>query len=245
MEKHKLTWSLILINVATFLLVFSFPEPVRDWVFQTFSFSGGTSTEIWRWFTAMFLHANASHLFFNMLGLYFFGKILEEEVRKDWFLSIYFVSGLIGDFVYMFTSPEPVVGASGAIFGVMGAVMLLNPVKKIHLYLFPLPLGIIAITFAIFETIVVYFQPSLAPSNVANVAHLGGLLTGSIFAYFYEPKRAVKGTFVVFVCVLILILLAPFFTLISSIASFFLDFIEKIFGAILYTLASIIGLLWK
>ena len=177
---HKMTWYLISANVIIFLLVFSFPEPTREWVFATFSFSSATMFQLWRWFTSLFLHASASHLFFNMLGLFFFGKILEEELseKREWFPAIYFISGLLGNFVFMFTSIDPVVGASGAVFGIMGAIMLLNPVKKIHLYLFPLPLGIIAITFAIFETMVVYFQPDLAPSNVANIAHVAGLITG-------------------------------------------------------------------
>ena len=79
MKQHKITWSLIAANVIIFLLVFSFPEPTKDWVFQTFSFSGETMLQLWRWFTSLFLHAGASHLFFNMLGLFFFGKILEEK----------------------------------------------------------------------------------------------------------------------------------------------------------------------
>ena len=204
-EEHKLTWSLILVNVAVFLLVFSFPQETIDWILGAFSFSYATALEPWRWVTSLFLHASASHLFFNMIGLFFFGKILEKELKekREWFLAIYFVSGLLGNFVYMFSSPNPVVGASGAVFGIMGAVMLLNPVKRIHMYLFPLPLGVIAIMFAMVETMVVYFDPGMAQGNVAHVAHVAGLATGAIFAYFYQPKRAVKGTLVLLVCILL------------------------------------------
>jgi membrane associated rhomboid family serine protease len=246
MEEHKITWSLIIANVAVFLLVFSFPESLREWIFLTFSFSQGTAFEVWRWFTSIFLHASASHLFFNMLGLFFFGKILEKELseNKEWFMAIYFVSAFLGNFVYMFTESAPVVGASGAVFGIMGAVMLLNPVKRIHMYLFPLPLGVVAITFAIFETMVVYFQPDMAMGNVAHIAHVAGLITGATFAYFYKPKRAAKGTFVLFICLLLLIFLAPLFTLVSSIGSFFLEVMDAIFGFVLYGLAGLIGLLW-
>ena len=246
MEEHKITWSLIIANVVVFLLVFSFPEETMEWIFQTFSFSQGTMFEPWRWITSIFLHASASHLFFNMIGLFFFGKILEKELteKKEWFMAIYFVSAFLGNFVYMFTESSPVVGASGAVFGVMGAVMLLNPVKRIHMYLFPLPLGVVAITFAIFETMVVYFQPEMAAGNVAHIAHVAGLMTGAIFAYFYKPKRAVKGTFVLFICILLIIFLSPFFILISSIGSFFLEVLDAVFGFVLYGVAGLIGLLW-
>ena len=243
-DTHKLTWYLIIANVAIFLLVFSLPESSNEWVFETFSFSYETSYQVWRWVTSLFLHASASHLFFNMLGLFFFGKILEDEVNRQWFLAVFFISGFLGNFVFMTTSVGAVVGASGAVFGVMGAAMLLNPVKRIHLYVFPLPLGIIAITFAVFETMVVFFQPDLATGNVANIAHLGGMLTGAIFAYFHDFKRAVKGTGVLIVCILILIVLAPIFVLISGIGTFILGFVDAAFGLVLYGLADLIGMLW-
>ena len=208
-----------------------------------FSFSSGTGLEIWRWITSMFLHVSASHLFFNMIGLYFFGKVLEKELDNQWFIAVYFVSGLIGTFIFMFTSAAPVVGASGAVFGVMGAAMLLNPIKRIHIYLFPLPLSIIAITFIIVETFVVFFQPDEF-SNVANVAHVAGMLTGSVFAFFNDPKRAGKGVLVLIISLLLLIFLAPFFTIITGVGGFVLGIIDWVIGIVLYNVAGLLGFLW-
>ena len=238
-----MTWLLIFINVIIFVLVFSMPQAMMDWVFQAFSFSGPTSLEVWRWFTSLFLHVSASHLFFNMIGLYFFGKIFEEEVNKAWFLSTYFVSGLIGTFVFMMTSVSPVVGASGCVFGVMGIAMLLNPVKRIRLYLFPLPVGIIAIIFLIVETMVVYFQPQEV-SGVANIAHLGGVMTGTIFAFFYDWRRSTKGLLVLLVCIILLVVLAPIFGLITGLAAIVLGIIEAIVGFFLYGIANALSFIW-
>jgi membrane associated rhomboid family serine protease len=246
-----LLWStsrsaLIISNVLIFILVFSLPN--LDAVFNMFSFSFETSGELWRWFTSLFLHVSASHLFFNMLGLFFFGKVLEKEVKRQWFLAIYFISGLLGNFVYMFTDPLPVVGASGCVFGVMGAAMLLNPIKRIHLYIFPLPLGVVALAFVIFETMAVYFRPEQladVTANVANVAHLGGVMTGGMFALFYDFKRSMKGILVLGVSVVLLIILAPVFALIAGFASLILEVIDFIVGILLYGAAKLLSVIWS
>ena len=244
LEEHPLTWGLIISNVLIFILVFSLPN--IEAVFNAFSFSWGTKFELWRWFTSMFLHVSASHLFFNMLGLFFFGKALEKELSRQWFLSIYFIGGLIGTFVYMFTSTAPVVGASGCVFAVMGAAMLLNPIKRIHLYLFPLPLGVVGIAFVVFEVMAVYFQPSAVAeaSNVANIAHLGGAMTGGMFALFNNAKRSMKGLLVLGISILLLIFLAPVFALIAGFASFVLEVVDAVVGLVLYGLAGLLSNLW-
>jgi membrane associated rhomboid family serine protease len=242
LEEHPLTWGLIIANVLVFILVFSLPN--IEAVFNAFSFSFDTRFEVWRWFTSLFLHVSASHLFFNMLGLFFFGKVLEKEVNRQWFLSIYFVSGLLGNFVYMFTAIDPVVGASGCVFGVMGAAMLLNPIKRIHLYLFPLPLGVVAIAFIVFETLAVYYTPESmtgVTDNVAHVAHIAGVTTGGLFAFFNNAKRSAKGLLVLGFSLILLLVLAPVFSLISGVASLILSVVDAMVGFVLYTISAIIS----
>lgn len=242
-KPHGSTWLLIGINVLISILVFSMPESMQEGVFLSLSFSSATLLEAWRWFTSLFLHASASHLFFNMIGLYFFGKILEEEVSLQWYMSIYFASGLIGSFVFMLTSVAPVVGASGCVFGIMGAAMLMNPIKRIRIYLFPLPLGMIAILFIMVETLVVYFQPQEL-SGVANVAHLGGVITGAVFAYFYDWRRASKGVVFLMICIILLVVLAPIFALIAGIAGIVLGVIDNVVGFFLYGIANVLSFIW-
>jgi len=242
-KSPRITHALIVLNVLVFLLVFSMPGELKEDAFGLLSFSAGNAWEAWRWFTSIFMHISASHLFFNMLGLFFFGRILEREVSRQWFLSVYFISGLLGNFVFMFTSPAMVVGASGAMFGLMGAAMLLNPIKRVYLYVFPLPLGIVAVAFVVFETMVVYFQPAEF-SEIANISHVAGILTGALFAFFHSPKRSMKGILVLAVSLVLLIFLSPLFLLISGIGSLILDVLDQTIGIALYSLASLFSFIW-
>ena len=239
---HRLTWYLIIINVFVFLILFSMPEAMREAVFNSLSFSMGSAAEFWRWLTSLFLHLSASHLFFNMLGLYFFGKVLEHEVRPSWFLAIYFVGGLLGNLAFGATSAGLVAGASGCVFAVMGAAMLLNPIKKTHVFVIPLPLGIVAITYVLTEVFVTYFDPTLG--GIAHIAHLGGLLTGAVFAFFHNPKRAMKGSLVLGVCILLLIFLGPIFGLITGVGALILSVIDTVIGFFLYNIAAVFAFVW-
>jgi len=239
----RLTWTLILLNVIVFELVFSMPENLMKTTFDMFAFSTPHIFEVWRLLTSLFLHASASHLFFNMLGLYFFGKVLEEELKPKKFLLVYFVSGIVGSLAYGFTSANPVVGASGCVFGLMGFAMLMKPKKMINLYILPLPLGIIAIIYAIIETMLVYFGEAV--SGVAHIAHVAGLVVGVIVAFFADPKRAGKGLLWLILFVVILIFLGPIFGFIIGIGNLFLGAVDFVVGIFLYGLAKLIGLvLW-
>ncbi|MCX6814516.1 MAG: rhomboid family intramembrane serine protease [Candidatus Aenigmarchaeota archaeon] len=238
-----LTLTLIALNVALFLIVFSAPETIRTGLFDRLSLSQGTALQLWRWITSMFLHASATHLFFNMIGLYFFGRLLEKEVKPQWFLSIYFVSGLLGGLAFILTSAVPVVGASGAIFGLMGAVMLLRPLEKVYVFLFPLPLGIVAALFIITEGFVAYYQPGFG--NVAHIAHIGGIVTGSLFALSFNPAKALKGLFMLGLLVAVVIILYPVFGLLADIGQSILGIIDMVVGFFLYGAASLLSFLWR
>ncbi|MBI4019949.1 MAG: rhomboid family intramembrane serine protease [Candidatus Aenigmarchaeota archaeon] len=242
---YNATKILIGINVMVFLLVFSLGigSEAFNGVFDSYSFSGGKMLEAWRWVTSLFLHASASHLFFNMLGLYFFGKVLESRMPRQWFLSIYFVAGLLGNLVFALTSTAPVVGASGAIFGLMGAAMLLHPTELINIYIIPLPLSIVAVLFVIVEAFVLYFQPS-SFGNVATVAHVGGLVTGAVFAMFRSWKQSMKGIFIVGVSFALLIFLGPIFGFITGIGSLVLNFVDFAVGLVLYGFANALSFIW-
>jgi membrane associated rhomboid family serine protease len=239
----RLTWVLILTNVIVFEFVFSMPEELMKQSFDLLAFSSPYFFQIWRLFTSLFLHASASHLFFNMLGLYFFGKILEEEVKPKRFLLIYFLSGIAGNLVYGFTSANPVVGASGCVFGLMGFAMLMKPKKMINFYVFPLPLGVIAILYAVVETLLVYFGEFA--SGVAHVAHVAGLVVGVLFAFRADKKRAGKGLLWLIAFFAILVLLGPILGLIIGMGNLILGAFDFVVGFVLYGLAKLIGLvLW-
>jgi len=240
----KLTWGLITANVIVFLLVFSMPKEMMDAAFNLLSFSGPHIIELWRLITSLFMHADASHLFFNMLGLYFFGSILEKEFKtKKIFLLTYFLAGFAGNMAFAFFSGGAVVGASGCVFGLMGAAMLLKPKENIKLYLFPLPLGIIAILYALVETMLVYYGQYA--DGVAHVSHVAGLLVGAYFAFRHSPKEAGKGIFWLALFVGLIIVLGPIFYFIMDIGDIILGVVDLAVGAILYTISWLLSLvLW-
>jgi len=241
-EGNILTWILIALNVVIFLAVFSAPEATMDGLFERFSLSQGTAFQVWRWITSMFLHASASHLFFNMIALYFFGRILEKEVEPHWFLSIYFVSGLLGALAFILTSTVSVVGASAAIFGLMGAVMLLRPLERVYVLLFPLPLGIVAGLFILTESFVAYYQPEFG--SVAHIAHIGGIVTGTLFALSFNPGKAFKGLLMLGLLVAVVLVLYPVFAFLADFGQYVLGIVDAVVGFFLYGAARLLGFLW-
>jgi len=102
--------------------------------------SGG---KIWTFLTSMFLHGGFFHLFANMFSLFFVGNFLERIIGRKRFISIYLFSGLIGGLFFVisgmvFSNDVPGVGASGAIFGILGVLAVLVPYSKIYLIVGPL-----------------------------------------------------------------------------------------------------------
>jgi membrane associated rhomboid family serine protease len=241
--KYRITWLLIFLNVIVFLLVFSAPQDVRDGTFERYSLSQATAAQIWRWVTSMFLHASASHLFFNMLGLFVFGRIVESQVKPQWYLSIYFASGLLGSLAFLFTSPVPVVGASGAIFGLLGAAMLWKPLEKVFIFVFPLPLSLVAVLYIITESLVAYSQPGFG--DVAHIAHIGGLITGAVFGFVNSPKKAGKGFLWLILMAAILVIIAPLIGFVADAGNLILQIVDTFVGIFLYGLAWALSTLWR
>jgi len=125
----------------------------------------------WRLITAAFLHYGPFHLFLNMLALYWFGSLLEQRIGSGRFLALYLVSGLAGSAGALLWSPlTPTVGASGAIFGILGAGLVLEQQRD---YVFGgSALGIIVINFILTFSI----------SSISKGGHIGGLVGGIVAA---------------------------------------------------------------
>jgi membrane associated rhomboid family serine protease len=127
----------------------------------------------WRLLTAAFLHYGPIHLIFNMIGLYWFGSLLEQRIGSGRYLLLYLVSGLAGSAgALLWTNGflTPTVGASGAIFGILGAGLVLEQQRD---YVFGgSALGVIVINFVLTFSI----------SNISKGGHIGGLLGGILCA---------------------------------------------------------------
>lgn len=153
-----------------------------SWVYFAF-FPAFASEAPWMFITSIFLHADISHLFFNMLALLFFGTSLERMVSKQVFLLIFFLSGAVGNLSYMATASNPYtpsIGASGSIYGVVGALATLAPFTIIYVYgMLPVPMIIAAIIWGFLD-----FAGLFAPSGIAHGAHLGGMFIGVLLGLY-------------------------------------------------------------
>jgi membrane associated rhomboid family serine protease len=124
--------------------------------------------DYWRLITAAFLHYGPFHLLLNMLGLYWFGSLLERRIGAGRFLLLYLAAGLAGSAGALVASPtNPTVGASGAIFGILGAGFVLERQRD---YVFGgSALGVIVANLAL-----TFFWPGISIGG-----HIGGLLGGA------------------------------------------------------------------
>lgn len=134
----------------------------------------------WTVVTYMFLHADLTHILFNMIGLFFFGPRLEEHLGGKDFLWLYFLSGIGGAaFSFVFARQAPVVGASAAVYGVLLAFAMIWPRERIYIW------GILPVEAWLLATLLVggslWAGISGSQSNVAHFAHLGGLAFGFVY----------------------------------------------------------------
>ena len=140
----------------------------------------------WTILTAMFIHAGFWHIFGNMITLYFFGMALYHLIGQNRFLLLYFGGGLVGNLLYILLGVPMsiVVGASGAIFAVAGALAVMVPRLQVRVYfIIPMPL---------WAVVVIFFGLWSIPNFITGVAwqaHLGGLATGLIAGYFFRRSR--------------------------------------------------------
>ena len=175
-SRPKATSLLVFINVLVFLIC-TFTGDVLYNIGTVGLKLINTPADTYRIITSMFLHADISHLFGNMVLLYFLGEVTEKEIKTGPFLGVYFASGICGclaDFLSeaMTGNYFYAIGASGAIFGLLGLLLSLAIFKRVTGRNYNVWRIIIVVIFSVYDGF-------LSP-NVAVVAHIGGLVTGFI-----------------------------------------------------------------
>ena len=176
--------ALIIINAAVYLL-----------------FGGNTSLcldpvavrngDVLRIVTAVFMHEGFFHLLFNMYALYFFGMMIAPTLGARRFLSLFLFSGVAGNVLWLaanWNTPALLLGASGAVMGVIMAAALLAPDVEILILFIPFPLKLRTAAL-VFAGIDVFMFISGDQTGVAYLAHIGGFLAGYLFSRIFLHRE--------------------------------------------------------
>lgn len=180
-DSWNVTWKLVLVNVIVFLMTSVSPNlGVRLAMVPSFILHGW----VWEFFTYMFVHSGVQHIFWNMFSLVMFGIPVENQLGSSEFLLAYLLtgvfSGVVSFFCYLAAGVNVMlVGASGAIFGVMVLFAVFYPRARIFIFgLIPIKAPLMII---IYTAIELYSQLFGAGGNVAHITHLAGALGAFLY----------------------------------------------------------------
>ena len=159
------------------------------------SLNGLLHLDLWQPATYLFLHGGLWHLILNMLGLFFFGSETERAIGTRRFLALYFACGILAGLGWILISGTPAsqcLGASGAIFGVLGAFAGLFPERTVLFFLVvPVRARTLAIGLGLFSLLAIVSQPG----QIAYAAHLVGGLAGYLYGLYGANEGLGRGSF--------------------------------------------------
>jgi len=196
---------LLIINIGVFLvsiMIRSVGNFFIDW-FSVYPATIGMSLQLWRLVTYQFLHDTSGfgHIFVNMLGLFFFGPMLERTWGSKRFLIFYLICGATGGVLYPILAHAgwldkgPLVGASGSILGILAAGAILFPHVRVYVWgIFPMKLMVLALIFAAIS-ILTLLQPDQFGNGGGQAAHLGGMAAGAIYVFSQSWRDKLKIKF--------------------------------------------------
>ncbi|HWR71182.1 MAG TPA: rhomboid family intramembrane serine protease [Dehalococcoidia bacterium] len=182
----------VLVVIFVNVLVFIATSLKSDLIYDLHLVPATFTSEPWTIVTSLFVHADLFHILGNMVTLYFFGTYLTMLVGETKFLAIYFLGGLLGNVFYiLYALYAPwgdanigVVGASGAVFAIGGALAVLRPnLKVLVFFIIPMPLWAAVIGGFLLLTLI------SAGLNIAWEAHLGGLVLGLIAGFLFRNNK--------------------------------------------------------
>lgn len=183
-DRPIVTYVLIAVTAFVFLLQLIPGLNVTEYLLYAGVYSTPLAFEPWRMLTTVFVHSQSFifHVLLNMYTLWIFGQALEPMLGRARFLALYLISGFAGSLGVLFLTDgtTPVVGASGAIFGLMGAFLVIQRKRGGNMNGLLVLVGI---------NLVIGFIPGI---NVAWQAHLGGLIGGALVGLIYYETRHLK-----------------------------------------------------
>ena len=188
--------NLIIINVLIFMAT-ALLLKAGNAIMEYCALSLGTPFfHVYQFITYMFLHANFEHIFFNMFALWMFGRTLEYELGQKRFLTYYMVCGIGAALIQYLTAlafgefPLVLVGASGAVMGLLLAFGVLHPNAVIMLLIPPIPMK--AKWFVVIYGVIELFLGWRGVDNVAHFAHVGGMLWGFLLLQWWKQRGIIR-----------------------------------------------------
>ncbi|HEY4712488.1 MAG TPA: rhomboid family intramembrane serine protease [Dehalococcoidia bacterium] len=139
----------------------------------------------WTIISSMFVHGDFAHILFNMISLYFLGSFLIRAAGARSFLAVFLLGGLVGNILYFLFGPQniPGIGASGGIFAVGGALVVMVP--RVPVLVFPIPVPV-----SLWVAIIIFLFLSFLP-GIAWQAHVGGLLLGLVAGLIFKRRKRI------------------------------------------------------
>jgi len=177
---------LLLINLAVYILQALGANELLMGIFSLYPASLLMALQLWRLVTYQFLHGGLFHILFNMLCLFFLGSSLERHWGSKRFLKFYLGCGVAGGLFYLllvlikFLPALPMIGASGAVLGLLAACAILFPQFVVFIFLFPVPIRVAAVAFTIIYFVAVVTR---SPTAGGDAAHLAGMAAGAIYVF--------------------------------------------------------------
>jgi len=200
-RRALLTWGLILINFGVYFYLAQNPVMNENAIAQYAVIPADITAgrHLGTLITSMFLHASLLHVGGNMLFLWIFGNNVEDKLGELKFLVVYFASGLAGSLLQIFITPDstiPMLGASGAISGLLAAYVLYYPRARIltfvvPFFIFTLPAYVFIGYWIALQALNAFLNIGAIGGGVAFFAHVGGFGTGLILAVLLRPREHV------------------------------------------------------
>lgn len=182
----------LLLNIIIFLLDLFVGHIIMQFL-ALYSFKTGAFRP-YQIVTHMFLHGGFGHIFFNMFALFMFGRVLESVLGGKKFFILYFLSGLgaaaLQLFIYYLQdAPAIMIGASGAIFGILIAFAMMFPNVELMIIFIPIPIKAkyLVPIYAVFELF--FGIANFSGDNIAHFAHLGGAIVGFILIKIWKRNQ--------------------------------------------------------
>lgn len=190
--------SLVVIFVVECCLIFYAHLPIDEWC--SLSIAGLAKKRVWQLFTFQFLHTYPWpwHLLFNCIGLYFFGRSVEEAIGTRSFLKLYFLSGFFGGAMQILTAwvlpdhGDPMVmGASAGVMGLLAAFARMFPMREVTFFVYFFPVTLRAQYLLWFFGLISLFGTLVPFGGMAHAAHLGGLIVGMAFVHWAQSQPSI------------------------------------------------------